>query len=176
MNHGLGLNCGYLDRLWLHPPHWSEQRWPKGRQKLLQHWQCHHQGVSKHVSISTQQWSDLHEPFPESCANKEGCWSMCSSNGGHQGGKVATHNFNNMQSEIQHIIYGVCFSLLWAQQLIICSTSFSPTTVKLTQFGYLSFLPLLHLKYSGVPLPALHSNSNYIFQNISKCHRRMLCK
>jgi len=26
--------------------------------------------------------------------------------------KVATHNFNTMQGEFQHIIYGVCFFLL----------------------------------------------------------------
>ena len=30
------------------------------------------------------------------------------------------------------------------------------------------------IKYSGDPLPALYSNSDYIFQNISKCHGRML--
>jgi len=49
--------------------------------------------------------------------------------------------------------------------------------VVLTQFGYLSFLPLRHqlFKHSGVPLPALHSNSDQIFQNISRCHGRMLC-
>ena len=27
-------------------------------------------------------------------------------------------------------------------------------------FGYLSFLPLCIIEYSGIPLPALHSNSD----------------
>jgi len=46
------------------------------------------------------------------------------------------------------------------------------------KFGYLSFLYIYLfriIKYSGVPLPALHSNSDQTFQNISKCHGRMLC-
>ena len=52
--------------------------------------------------------------------------------------------------------------------------------VVLIQFGYLTFLlSACIVKHSGVSLPALDStqikNLNLAFQNIGKCHGRILC-
>ena len=89
----------------------SEQRWPKERKD---YYSTDNVTTRMYLSMQASEHNGdqiFTSPFLRAVPTMKAAEACTQAMVAIREAKVATHNFNTIQGEFQHIIYGVCFSL-----------------------------------------------------------------